>query len=115
MLVLGCHTIINRLTSTNIRKLFGLIGLRSHFYIGIRNNADGLAVTAMEPSIGTANSMMMTAEGANHILLVPTRFEDGLAALFLGGEVVGQFEDGVESAEVNHKAQVSRFLCSYIP
>ena len=75
----------------------------------------GLAVIAMEPTIGAAHAMMMTAEGANHTLLVPTRFEDGLAALFLGGEVVCQFEDGVESAEVNHKAQVSRFLCSYIP
>lgn len=85
-------------------------------YLGVfkdGSHKDGevrLAVTAMETTIGTAYAMVLTAERTYDILLVPTGFKDGLAAFLLGREVIGQFEDRVESSEINHKAQVSRLL-----
>ena len=66
----------------------------------------GLAMIAMETAIGAAHAMMLTAEGADNIVLLPTRFVDGLAALVLGGEVIGKVKDIVEASEVNHKSQV---------
>lgn len=85
-------------------------------YLGILEDGSdqdremGLAMTAMETTIGSDGAMVLTAERANNILLVPTGLKDGLTAFLLGGEVIGEFEDRVESSEVNHKAQVSRFL-----
>lgn len=72
----------------------------------------GLAVTAMETAIGSNGAMVLTAERADNIFLLPTGFVDGLTAFLLGGEVIGQFKDAIEASEVNHKTQVSR--CFYI-
>lgn len=66
-----------------------------------------LAVTAMESSVSTAHAMVVSAMGANHIVLVSTGLKNSLTALFLGGEVGGEFKYGVEAVEVNHK---SKFL-----
>ena len=73
----------------------------------LKDGSDGdgevrLAVTAMEPSVSTAHAMVVSAMGANHIFLVPTGLKDSLTALFLGGEVSGEFKYGVEAVEVNH-------------
>ena len=65
---------------------------------------------ATEGTVLAGVAMVLTAEGANHILPVPTGLKDSLSALVLGGEVVGEFKYGVEAGEVNHKAQVLRFL-----
>ena len=64
-----------------------------------------LAMVAVEPSVGTAHTVMMSAEGADNILLVPTGLEDSLAALVLGVEVRSEFVYAIELAEVNHKSQ----------
>jgi len=64
-------------------------------------------MAAMEATIGTTHAMMLSAERTNHIVLIPTRLEDSPTALVFGIEVGSEFEYGVESAEVNHKSQVS--------
>ena len=64
-----------------------------------------LAVVAMETSVSTAYAMVLSAERANSVILVPTGLEDSLAALVLGVEVRGEFVYAVELAEVNHKSQ----------
>ena len=63
-------------------------------------------MAAMVTTIGAARTMMLTAERADDIMLVPTRFKDGLAAFGLRVEVGGKFVDAIETAEVNHKSQV---------
>ena len=65
-----------------------------------------LAVVAVESSVGTAHAVVVSAERANHIILVPAGLKDSLTALVLGGEVGGKFKYGVETAEVNH---ISKF------
>lgn len=73
------------------------------------SDSDGevrLAVVAVESSVGTAHAVVVSAERANHIVLVPTGLKDSLTALVLGGEVVRQFKYGIETAEVNH---ISKF------
>lgn len=63
-------------------------------------------MAAMVTSIGAARTMMLTAERADDIMLVPTRFKDGFAAFSLRVEIGGKFVDAIETAEVNHKSQV---------
>lgn len=63
-------------------------------------------MAAMVTTIGAVRTMMLTAERADDIMLVPTRFKYGLAAFCLRVEVGGQFVDAIETAEVNHKSQV---------
>ena len=70
-----------------------------------------LAMVAVESSVGTAHTVMMSAEGADNILLVPTGLEDCPAAFVLGVEVLGEFEYGIEARKVNHKP---KFECIYI-
>ena len=67
-----------------------------------RDGEDRLAVVAVESSVGTAHAVVVSAVGANHIVLVPTGLNDSLTALVLGGEVVRQFKYGVETGEINH-------------
>lgn len=64
-----------------------------------------LAVAAMESSVSTADAMVLPAERADNVILVPTGLEDSLAALILGVEVRSEFVYTVELAEVNHKSQ----------
>ena len=64
-----------------------------------------LAVAAMESSVSTADAMVLSAERADNVILVPTGLEDSLAALVLGVEVRSEFVYAVELAEVNHKSQ----------
>lgn len=54
---------------------------------------------------------MMSAEGADNILLVPTGLEDCPTAFVLGVELLGEFEYGIEARKVNHKP---KFECIYI-
>lgn len=75
----------------------------------------GIAMAAVEAAIGAAYATVLTAEGAYNVMFLPTGFVDGLAAFVLRREVIGEFEDRVEASEVNHKAQVSRCICYYIP
>lgn len=70
-----------------------------------------LAMVAVESSVGAARTVMMSAEGADNILLVPTGLEDCPAAFVLGVEVLGEFEYGIEVRKVNHKP---KFECIYI-
>ena len=56
-----------------------------------------LAMVAVEPTVSTAYAVMMSAEWADNILLVPTGLEDSPAALVLGVEVLGEFEYGIEA------------------
>ena len=65
-----------------------------------------VAVVAVVSSVGTAHAVVVSAERANHIVLVPTGLKDSLTTLVLGGEVVRQFKYGIETAEVNH---ISKF------
>ena len=71
------------------------------------------AVRTTEGTILTSIAMVFSTERTDNILLVPTGLEDSLAAFFFSGKVVCEFEYGVESAEVNHKSQVLRFLITY--
>lgn len=71
------------------------------------------ATRAVESAVGTTDAMVLTAERANNVLLVPPGVEDSLAALIFGVEVVGEVKDIVEALEVNHKSQVLRFLFIY--
>ena len=50
--------------------------------------------------------MVLSAERANDIVLLPTGVADGTLAAFLIAEVVSKFKDAIEASEVNHKAQV---------
>lgn len=65
-----------------------------------------LAMGAMEATIGTGGAMVLTAERANHIGLLPTGLKDSLAAFGFRIKVIGKVKDVVEAAEVNHKSQV---------
>jgi hypothetical protein len=79
-------------------------------------NKDGEILTAVrtaEGTILTSIAMVFSTERTDNILLVPTGLKDSLATLVLSGKVVGEFEYGIKSAEVNHKAQVLRFLITY--
>jgi len=67
-------------------------------------------MAAMVTAIGTAYTMVLATERANNIMFIPTRFKDCLAAFSLRVEVGGKFVDAIETAEVNHKSQVLRFL-----
>ena len=76
----------------------------------LEDSSDGdgevrLAMVAVVSSVGTAYAVMMSAERADNILLVPTGLEDCPAALVLGVEVLGEFEYGIESRKVNHKSK----------
>ena len=51
-----------------------------------------VAVVAVVSSVGTAHAVVVSAERANHIVLVPTGLKDSLTTLVLGGEVVRQFK-----------------------
>ena len=67
-------------------------------------------MAAMVTTISTAYTMVLTTERANDIMFIPTRFKDCLAAFSLRVEVGGKFVDAIETAEVNHKSQILRFL-----
>ena len=80
------------------------------------SNEDGeilSAVRATEGTILAGVAMMLTAERANNIVLLPTGVTDSADATLFGGEESRQFDDGVETREVNHKAQV-QVVSTYI-
>lgn len=80
------------------------------------SNEDGeilFAVRATEGTVLAGIAMMLTAEGANNIVLLPTGVTDGTDATLFGGEESRQFDNGVETREVNHKAQV-QVVSTYI-
>lgn len=64
-----------------------------------------LAVAAMESSVSTADTMVLPAERTDNVILIPTGFEDSLAALVLGVKVRSEFVYAIELTEVNHKSQ----------
>ena len=76
-----------------------------HLYNPNGNGEISLAVAAMESSVSTADAMVLSAERADNVILVPTGLEDSLAALVLGVEVRSEFVYAIELAEVNHKSQ----------
>ena len=60
------------------------------------------AVGATERTVLAGAAIVLPAERANHIILLPTRFKDCLAALFLGVEVGSESKYGVEATEIYH-------------
>ena len=90
-------------------------------YLGVLENRSEqdreirLAVRAMEAPVCTADAVVLTAERTNNVLLIPPGFKNSLAALVLGIEVLSESENGVEMCEVNHIAQVLRFIYLFIP
>jgi uncharacterized protein (UPF0264 family) len=77
----------------------------------LKDSTDGdgeilAAVRATKRTILAVMAMMLTAERADHIVLIPTGLKDGLTAFDFRIKVGCQFKDGVETSEVNHKSQV---------
>ena len=60
------------------------------------------AVVATETSVTTLGAMVVSAIGANHVTVRPTRFDDGLLAFLLAVEVGCETDNVVELCEVNH-------------
>ena len=82
---------------------------------GERAYGDGeirLALAAMKSAVSTAGAVVLPAERADDVILVPTGLEDSLAALILGVEVRCKFVYAIELSEVNHKSQ--DYCSSYI-
>ena len=71
-----------------------------------KNGEIRLAVGAMEPPVGAGNAMVLAAERANHIILLPTGLKYSLTASFFGIEVRGKFINAIEMTKVYHKSQV---------
>ena len=73
------------------------------------SDGHGEVLTALVATVTTVLALyaVMTATvGANNVTLLPTGVTDGTLATVLGGKELGEFKYGIESAEVNHKAQV---------
>lgn len=71
-----------------------------------------LALAAMKSAVSTAGAVVLPAERADDVILVPTGLKDSLAAPVLGVEVRCEFVYAIELSEVNHKSQ--DYCSSYI-
>ena len=89
-------------------------------YLGVlKDSADLLAeilvaLGTAEPAVSTFMTVVLTAVGANNILLVtdsPTGINDCLTAFVLGAEINSNRIKGVEFAEINHNPLV---LCLHL-
>ena len=67
-------------------------------------------MAAMVTAIGTSDTVVLPAERADNVILIPTGLKDCLTAFILGVEVGGKFVDAIEVVEINHISQVLRFL-----
>ena len=81
-------------------------------YLGIledstySNGEITVTMVATVSSVLAFYAMVLTAVGANNIVLLPTGITDNPTALVFRIKVVGEFENAIESAEVYHIAQV---------
>ena len=82
------------------KRNLGILKDGSYGYREVR-----LTVAAMESPVSTTYAVMLSAERADNVILVPTGLEYCLAALVFGVEVRSEFVYAVELAEVNHKSQ----------
>ena len=86
-------------------------------YLGILeygSNEDGEVLATMIATIRAvlaSGTMVLSAERADDIILLPTRVADITAATFLAVEVGSQLDNAVEVTEVYHKNTMLRYLC----
>ena len=72
------------------------------------------AVVAVESSIGSRSAVVLSAERANNVVLLPSGITDCLPALLFGVIVGGKFVNAVESVYLNHTSNfISVFYYLY--